>query len=95
MEESDDNMKFVGIVGIISASTTYSFNAGGNGLISFIAACALTRLAMDMKLPDGNSTAKWLVALIATSCGTLMYGVIGGMLNPELQAPDRQRDDRY
>ena len=77
---------------IAITAATYELNSSGHGWVSFIAASALTRLAIEKMMPKGHNLMKWSLAIVATAVGTLAYGVIAGMLNPDLQAPDRHHD---
>ena len=77
----------VWLIAFVITSFSYVLNARGHGWVSFIGASALTRLAID-KMVTGSNSEKWTLSVGLTIFAALAYGLIGGMLRPDLVAPN-------
>jgi hypothetical protein len=65
----------VWLIAFLITSFSYVLNARGHGWVSFIAASALTRLAID-KMVSGSNSEKWTLSVGLTVFAALAYGLI-------------------
>lgn len=76
------------LVGILVSSVCYTLNQKGHGWFSFIAAVVVCRIALGSQMKDKEEGEKWMGAFAVAFVGTLVYGLVGGMMNPDRVAPD-------
>ena len=74
-------------VGIVVSTACYTVNQGGYGVFSFLAAVVVCRIVVGSQMKDRDEGEKWLGGFLTAFVGTLVYGLVAGMLNPGRVAP--------
>ena len=89
------------VIPTLLCASVYTVNRRGHGYVSFIASVAIMRVLMalvEAKLGDkggdkGKEWESWLAAAVLCLIGTVIYGVIAGVLLGVEEPPDADFGD--